>query len=467
MCLLAVIVCLFAMPTFLRVEKASAETSVKFNLLPKNYNSEGPEKAEEKFGIKNEDLNAFTPFDYERGVRMSGQSVRYNGDEYRQFENKEIKLERHDDIVIQKNLALSMWIYFDNVEVHDLSISLILENGESLTWSFSASTLLDLVKKNNTEDPYGWNKMSLPLLVASKSDENILKGEKLDAPSKLVLSYSSAIQTQNFARLSFYDINIEETSDTENVSADQQEYSFCKGYFMNEDIISQICVGDSIVFPSEDNAISYAWIGEKNIKNLAKEDSSSYKWRLFVTDPLGVKTQYSFGQEVTFSRNGNYTIYYSCEETTQDGTKSVLSSNLQVVVGRLNAIYFGKSSISFTVGSTFVLDVSVSQKLSSHSDITFEFDESALEVGFNENGQVCVKAKKTGKFEVKAKTTGTRFTSETKEYETTLSVTVTKTEKDKKATTKLVISIISGCFGVGFVICLIISLVKSRKIVVK
>lgn len=467
MCLFSLLVCLFAMPSFSHVEKASAETLVKFNLLPKNYNAEGPEVAEEKYGIKNENLNAYTPFDFENGIRMNGQSVRYNGGESFKFEDKEIKLERHENISLQDNLALSLWINFDNIEVHDLSISLVLEDGENLTWSFSSNKLLDLVGKTGLDEPYGWNKMCLPFAIASKSSENILNGEKLVPPSKLVLTYSSAMSGQNFARLSFYDVNIEETSDKENVSAIQQEYSFCKAHFMNEDLIPQICVGDSIVLPNEENAILYAWIGEKNIKNLAKEESSNYKWRVYVTDPNGVKTQYSFGQKITFSQNGNYAIYYSCEETSSSGTKAVLSSNVEVFANRLNAIYFGESNISFSVGATFILNISVSQKLSSHTDIIFEFDHEALDVGFMENGQVFLTAKKTGEYEVKAKTTGTRFTDETEEYETTLSVKVTKSESDRNATIKMVVLIILGCFGIGFIICLIISLVKSRKIVVK
>lgn len=468
----ATMLCFLALPSFPMKKTVFAEDKVKYVLLPATYNAMGEEQTLSKYNIKNENLYNFTPFDFENGKRMNGQSLRYYGGENREYVGEYITLETQSNILISENLALSMWIFFDNVQAHDLSLELVLESGESLSWNFSSIELISLVIKSEYEinTPYGWNKIYLPFALATLSNSEILSTETLSTPKKLVFTYSSENQGSKISRLSFYDINIEETEDKNNFVVEKQNYSFVSTYFMPEENVSLICKGDSITLPSKNNAILYAWIGEKNIKELASESNSKYQWDVFVILPSGDKeTKYDFGDTITFDKTGTYSIYYSCSEINSEETssKTVLSSSLTISVNNINAIYFNKNNFSMKIGATQFFDVAVSQKLSNCSDITFEFDENALEVGFDENGRVFVKAKKIGEFNIKAKVTGTRLTNQEKEYETTLTVTVQNREKDKYATLKVLIYVLLGCFGAGFAICIVISLVKSRKIVVK
>ncbi len=469
---IATMLCFLALPSFSIQKTVVAEDKVKYVLLPATYNVMGEEQTLSKYNIKNENLYNFTPFDFENKKRMKGQSLRYYGGENKEYVNEFITLEPQNNILTSENLALSMWIYFDNIETHDLTLKLVLENGESLSWYFSSQELISLVKKSeyDIDTPYGWNKIYFPLSLATLSSSEILNAEVLSTPSKLDFTYSSVSQSEKISRLSFYDINIEETEDKNNFVVEKQNYSFVSTFFMPEENVSLICQGDSITLPSKNNAILYAWIGEKNIKELESESNSKYQWNVFVVLPSGEReSKYDFGDTITFDKIGTYTIYYSCSEVNSEETssKNVLTSSLTISVGSINAIYFNKSNFSMKVGTTQILDISVSQKLSNCSEVTFEFNEKALDVGFDEDGNICVKAKKTGEYDIKAKVKGTRWTGQEKEYETTLTVTVRKQDKDKYHDLKVIICVILGCFCLGFVICMVISLVKSRKIVVK
>lgn len=456
------------MPTF-QTQNVLAEESetVKYSLVPPNYNA-SPSETESKYNIKNDNLSPFTPFDFNNDKRMSGSSFRFDVDEFKRFQNSYVLVDRQTNIEKNENLALSMWVYFDAIKLHGLSVSLHFENGQSLSFFISQSSLRDVVKRSDYDEvtPYGWTKIMIPLVKFEGFSD--IESEILPAPTKLVFSYYSELEDTDVSSILFYDISIEKREQSKNIETEKQSYSVCKGYFFETELINALCVGDSLMLPTEQKAIVYAWQGSRDLKNEALKTSTILKWRAVVRTPSGEIKQASFGEKFTFDEEGNYTIFYRCYETKNDTSTVILSAYLSFDVKKLTAIYFDRTTLKVPVNVLAKLNVSTSSKFTSVSEISFEYDEKCLEIVKNSDGSFYVKAKKSGEFTLKAKVTGKRASSESKEYSTTLTVKAVKdSTKNDNLTLKIFLWATLGCFILGFIISLVISLVKSRKIGVK
>ena len=468
MIMLAVLFCVLAMPTFPMQNVVAEESkSEKYSLVPPNYNSV-PSETETKYNIKNDNLIPFTPFDFDKDKRMSGSSFKFETDEFKRFKDSYVLVDRQENIKASGEMALSMWIYFDGVKLHALSLTLELENAESMTFSVSQSELHDIVKRSDYDEqtPYGWTKIMVPF--ARFDGFSTITSENLPTPTKLVVSYYSENEDSEVSTLLFYDVAIEKLDQTKNVETEKQAYTICKAFYFEKVLIDGLCAGDSLTLPTEKNAIVYAWQGTRDLKNDALQTSTNLKWRVSVMDPSGKVTQASFGEKITFESEGSYTIFYRCFETKNDASNVILSAYLTIGANKLNAIYFDRSNLKIKVDVFSKINISTSSKFTSVSDISFEYDENCLELIKEPDGTVYVKAKKTGKFTLKAKVTGKRVTTEDQEYSTTLTINAIKNStKDDKLTLKIFLWSTLGCFIIGFIISLVISLVKSRKIGVK
>lgn len=466
----AVLFCFFAMPVFaVQNQSAVAETesSVKYSLVPANYNSNSA-KTEEKYNIKNKNLSWFTPFDFDAGKRMAGSSFNFDTTSFQRFQNACVFVD-NQSISYRDDLALSMWIYFDDVSLHDFSVSLELENGSRISWTLSANELYSLVAKSSIEEtPHAWNKIFLPFKKATFSNDYSFSGGVLSPIKRIFFTYYSALEAEDISSLLFFDVAVEVADNVGEYSVTKQPYAFCRTYFFTDEQISNICLGDSLTLPSEQNAILYAWKGKTDLKKSAQEDGTNLKWRVYVLDPAGETKQYSFGETINFSIAGNYTLFYRLNEVKDGSSKVILSSYCDIVSNKLNAIFFDRKTLKTHQNVFNQISISTSPKITTVSDISFEYDTNALDVSLDENGKVIIRAKKIGEFEVKAKVRGVRPTSEEKEYETILTVkSVKNANSDNNLALKIFLWSVLGCFVVGFLISIVILLVKSRKLGVK
>lgn len=466
---LSVLFCFLAMPTFF-VQTAFAEeetVSVKYSLVPPNYNA-SPDETETKYNIKNKNLSPFTPFDFDAGKRMNGSSFDFDSDNNYCFQDQ-IVFADNQSIEYREDLALSMWIYFDATSLHNFSVVLELENGKTISWNLSANELFSLVAKSSIDTtPHAWNKIVLPFKKATFSENYTFESGTLSTIKQIKFSYYSALEDGDISSLLFYDVAVENAEETEKYSVTKQPYAFCKAYFFTDEQISNVCHGDSLTLPSEQNAILYAWQGKTDLKKSATEEGTNVKWRVYMLDPNGTTKQYSFGDTIEFSVAGNYTVFYRLSEVKDGSSKVILSSFCNVSANKLNAIFFDRKTLKTHKDVYNQISISTSAKFSSVSDISFEYDESAIEVSLDEDGKVLIRAKKVGEFKVKAKVRGVRPTSAEKEYETTLTVKSLKpSNSDDNLALKIFLWSCLGCFVLGFLISIVILLVKSRKVGVK
>lgn len=462
---------------------AEEEEKISYDLIPKNYNSE-PSETLSKYNIENKNLDWFTPFDYETNTRMTGSSFKFDEveDSRHQIDNQYVLTDRVENISFAQDqkYALSVWIYFDNVSVHDLTLSLELENGSVIKWvltSYKLTTLLNKTSYDIIYIPFSWNRIILPFDEGVVSGGGIKEGENLSPVIKMNVSYKSELEQESMSSLLFYNPTIEQVDEGLNISAEKQGYTIGSFNFFKDEVVNSICVGDSISLPSKSSALNFAWQGRRNLLlDKTIEPQNQYvQWKVYLSYPSGGETKgktLSFGDKIDFDGEGSYTIYYRCyDRVTINGESSeeiILSGYQTISVSTLNAIYFDKSKMNVTVGETYVLNINTSSLFTSVSDLSFEFDSSCLSLISNSDGTIEVKTKKAGTFNIKAKVVGSRAGfAEDKEYETSIQIVSKKSQSDKNHTLRIVIYVLLGIFGVALLVSLVILLVKSRKISVK
>ena len=138
-------------------------------ILPDSYNGQG--------------ANSFTPFDFETGERMQGQSLRPQVDQNNSFS---LTLELGgEQIDVSLGLEIGLWVYFSTKNLHNLRFTFYGQTQSAqdveFYYTINSEVLKDNLQKqgNNTfidgaEDGYSWNYLQIPLnLFTNGSSENV------------------------------------------------------------------------------------------------------------------------------------------------------------------------------------------------------------------------------------------------------------------------------------------------------
>ncbi len=467
---------LFAVPSFScewAGQTALAESeqeSVKYELLSPSYNANA-DQTYDKYNITTEHTSSFTPFDFENGQRMSGMSFTFPADDRYQIVGEYINVDRIDQLSVSNDYSLVLWIYFDNVELHDMSITLEFEDGGSIFWNFTAQDLYALIRKYSgvqiSETPYGWNKFELPFYLA-KTEGNIIEGSVYDSITKFKVDFQSdLLDTDTVAKLRFYDIYVAESSSNEYINVEKQDYRFYSFNFFEEEIVESLCVGDSLYIPTFSKAVNYAWSGDVSLTDTR---ITTVTWKVVLKTP-NENQEYlypSFGDKIDFDEEGTYQLSYQCYDTSVSSSSPIISGSQTIEVYKLSGVYFEKSSLNVEVGKTYVLNVYSSSKLYDVSEFSFVSSSEFLEVEYKGAGVFEITATKEGSFSVDVSVEGSRPASPTlKQYTSTLSVTASVKDNDNNKVLKIVLWCVAGVFVVILIVLGIKSLVKSNKYDVK
>jgi len=471
-CFAFVIALVTIVPIFSYSQFSSAESEpLKHSLLPPDFNSMASE-----YNISSQQTSPFTPFDTENEVRFSGMSFSFIKGDDNKIDNQYIYVDNYD-IPLGKDYSLFMWIYFDSIHLHDLTITLELENGSTISWAFTYTELQNLVKKNSEislgELPYAWNKIELPFYLAEITGE-IYSSGKLIVANKLIVNYTSNRILENseteelvnlsFSNLLFYDIYISDSTIISDYSVIKQQYRFASFNFFPEEILNSVCVGDSLTLPTSLNkAVKYAWNGSDNLKTL-----STVSWRIILKTPDENSYLYpSFGDTIEFDKEGTYQLYYQCFDTYYSNTKPIVSGVQNIIVNTLNPIYFDKSTLKAEVGKTYVINVYSSSLFTEVSDFTFTSSDGVL-VEYKNKGVIEVTANKVGNHNIEVSVKGKRPASPNeKEYKVSFKITASSPKHKDNTTLKVILWSILGIFVVALLIFGIKKVVKANKYDVK
>lgn len=470
----AVLICMMLCPIIgdycFAVRASAEELPVTFSLVSPMYNL--ADDVYESYNINGENTSNFTPFDFQNEQRYEGMSFKLNESENNQIINQYVKAEEQENINLYDVDSLSMWIYFDSILLHNLNIKLEFDNGSILSWTLTKLDLVDILTKFSIDDivnhPYAWNQIVLPFDSAVKTGD-INNGANLRKVTKIWFDFSEEnnIESSNYAKLRFYDINLVKLQKTKVTAIQKQDYAIAAYNFYNTDILNSLVVGDNLKLKSKNEAIKYAWWGDIN---LLDPTNTTAVWRVVFKDSAtGETDKYNFGDNITLENQGTYTLFYQCLYLPESNSYPVVSGNITFDVLSLNAIYFSKNkTFSVEVGKTYVINVYVNSVLTQTSDIEYKSSSDNLTVIDAGNGQVEIIANKKGSYQITATVLGHRpANTEEKEYSAVITIKAENSSKNKNKVLKTVLFSIFGVLIITLVIWAVVTIIKGKRIKVK
>lgn len=486
-CFLSLILsCVLFMPkinSYASAEEAGGEKVEvhKYTLIGSDFNSNT--NILQSYNIAPENVTNFTPFDLSEGQRLGGNSFTLDVGERNQIENQYVKVENVD--IPEGSYSLFVWIYFDSIFLHNLTISLTLINGATLEWELNNETLIELLKKTSDVTmlsmPFSWNQIELPFNLATVTGE-IYENNYLSDVEKIYIDFTSeeldiddGNQSEsgeeqeivlNYATLSFYDIYISGSTNSEEFSVEKQNFRFYEFDFYSQEFRNNILIGDTITLLTKSQAVKYAWNGKVDLKN---NSNSSIVWTVMVKTP-NKDNQFvylNFGDRITFDEVGTYEIYYLCKDLSISNNEPIISESVIINVRKMRGVYFDKTSYELQTGKTYMLNVYTSSAFVEVTELRFEADSENVIIE-NRNGNIAVTVNTPGQYIINAYVKGRRkITYVEKEYTESIKLKVSEPEEENDRTIKILLYI---GFGIGLIIIigvLIKKIIDNRKFEVK
>ena len=370
-------------------------------ILPDSYNGQG--------------ANSFTPFDFETGERMQGQSLRPEVDQNNSFS---LALELGgEQIDVSLGLEIGLWVYFSTKNLHNLRFTFYGQDQSAqdveFYYTINSEVLKDNLQKqgNNTfidgaEDGYSWNYLQIPLnLFTNGSSENVFSLNSLQ-----IDYFSSTINSDvDYAYLYLYDISINQSNNIYFTILEQNKQPFrLVGFdFYTQDELNQVYLGDTLSINSRTSMLKYAWVGDQNIKTYIDANDNSYNVRVKVVDVDGGETLWEFMSSHTFNKTGSTIVKFEINKDDEE----ILWQAFNFNVTTFNGIYFNQNITEFEEGKTIRIYLRTNQNLTQLDNLNFEIVGECAKIKSVdlENCYVDIETLSDGSFVLRATANGSRL----------------------------------------------------------
>ena len=475
-CFLASFVSLsFVMPIqgFVKADEGATQepAPITYDLISPNFFT-NQEEVLEKYNIV--DYDNQSPFDVETGQKLGGYSFMFNKDQTNQIVGDQYVKVNEISLSAQNDYCFIVWIYFNSVYLHDLSITLVLENGASLTWRYTQSQLMamlakytDLVYATNGV-PYAWNKFTLPFSSASKVGE-MINGDSYYKIEKMVVNFTQSVEGsilpegESYSVLRFYNPSVLQTEEPK-FSIEKQEYFFSDFNTFDQEYINSLIKGDKIYIPNKNDAVKFAWAGFEDLKNSPR---STLVWMITITDPDSEKKSMSFATDTTpytFEEVGTYIISYQCVDTTISNTKAIISYSQKIIVKDMNAIRLDLPDRKLEVGKTYKIKAYTSSLFNSTQNLIFTSASDKMTVTQDDQGYIYITVNEKGNYTLNASVEGTRTAAPTmKQYTSTFTIQSYEQGADTSKIIFIIGAVILGIILIVGVVMFIKAIIQDRK----
>lgn len=410
--------------------------------------------------ITNGKVENIAPFDAIAKKKMEGSSITPTADDCGQFKNKEFGITAYtpteDDVIY-------MWVYLINVLTFKFTVSLGGVNNSSIVWEFDSSQVFDMGS--------GWKIIALDLDSHSENLGGTFNTISFSYYSEMN-DYTDEEEYQEYnektnERFSFYHVFV--TKSEHEQKPHGVVFSLGKTFYEISDTFSidkNVYIGDSVVINSATEVFKYLYIGKYDLSNFVS--SGVYYWRLSIKSPGSVTTKFTFGDKILFSETGFYQLTIRLYETGVVSTDVILNETISIYCDELA---LGK----FTMGSKYTFkddgQVVITFKLASGIELTQDIDISLenknaqVDSYYEEDGTIYIYvsgvSSGTCKMDISAKAK-TKYNTKTQDFTASATLEIESTEKQVDVFMVILWSTFA-CFCIGFLIYLLISLVKSRK----
>lgn len=436
------------------------------------------------------------PFDTENRKMMEGVSITPTADSKNQINNKEYSV---NEFIINSDISIFMWIYFPDKpydNFYDFYISFSnSENGKKIEWEFSYKELSNLMGLSLQN---GWKQIELVFNDAKKSftdrDDTILNRMQIsykksnDLPS---IDNEDLINSISTDTLTFYNVyassktpdGINEVTKSSIKKSLNYAYFAFKSNFTSQ--LRNVYVGNSYSLKGKNpsDIFSYVYVGKSNLLN-GGSSVNRFTWEVSVSSKGDKSEVIDFNDTIYFDNIGTSRIAFKLEEQKQTQTKSELVFNavLEVIVKKFAFGSFSEPSYNIVNGEKIIITFTLSEDYETENLVTFTSENEKIakinSVNYNSETRtyhIEITAKKKGNVNIKASSTGKKINNSNlsgnenlenvSNFTENIAITI-KSDGINQWMINMLYAILA-CFGLAFIIFLIISFVSARRNIVK
>lgn len=366
--------------------------------------------------------------------------------------------------------SIFIWIFIPDNEIYNLSISFFSNNGEKINWFVSRANLtlwLNGAKINNFT--YGWRLFEFCVSDAEMLGEvkNNLTNIEFNNFKVEYYSDEGIIVQDNNNSFAFFSIQkANKFSNFSHIVASQEYvvYKFNQEFLKDDNVYF---INEEIIFTSVSKVFEYLIVGEINLKDYS---NSNYFWEINIIDPNGKKTDKVFGEKYIFENIGYHSIQFKLKQFVSTGSDTIMFFSTDVYADYYVLGAFTNVDYEVDTNETKLITFNISSYFEITSDINVEvIDKSLATVTYYIEDGVCY-IELTGVSEGETKISVSAEGVQPGNYEPVMfkcSTSIKVKNLSQKSTSEVILLVVLGCYGVSFIIFVVISLVKSRHISVK
>lgn len=404
-----------------------------------------------------------SPFDSETKQRMKGNAITPNADDCGQIMFWQMPFE--NSFSPTKNDSVYVWFYFIDVVSFKLSIQISDDGASNLVWEFDSQNVLAmgtgwkllLLNINDFDEENYLGKIYNSITIKYYSEANDMTEEegyeRYDVKTNDRLMIYHAFLSKNAKKVQKSGIL---------VNLDKTFYKFSENFISP----STIYLGQNLKITSPNNIFEYLYVDKYDLANYAS--SGKYYWIISVTNPEQIKTNIDFNDTIYFRLEGFYKITIQLYEKNTILNKLIMDAGINLYCEKYSP---GSFSLGKTYSVTDENSVIISFKL---NDLSLTADDFLVSLS-NNNAQIssyyiedgvlyiCVMGQSKGISKLTVSANELTVDGVGK-VEFSDEVTINISSKKREVDIFMIILWASfGAFCLGFVIYLLISLVKSRK----
>lgn len=419
----------------------------KYYLISASYTEENYQI---KYGIKEgEATTLYRPRNEQSHILKSGASISPVSDNTEEQETNSFNRTYFTNhTIINSSQSVYMYVYFDKVNVHDLTIKLG-DGVNNAVYEIESSYLAKEIGTSNGIAKYGWMLLELPLSSRPSG---------LDYISQMQIIYSSDTIKDGikYSYLRFYEPYVADAKSTDIVFSEKQDYlSF--DFSLPE--IDKIYDGDTWS-PNKitKQLFKYCFIGDVNYLTNATSDYS-FTLEIVDNDTLAIVGHYS--EVVTPSykfKEGDYTlrmVLYTTNDSRAVGEKAY-NYHIQKYV----PMYVNYGFANMIKGQEFVYDITINPTVYGYRNLRVNSNNpNAASVTLTDDNKVVITAKNSGNVTVTLDIEISRDNETYESYSTSYSFKIAGNNEINW----IIIAIIGGLVLAGSILIVII-LVRRKQI---
>lgn len=436
------------------------------------------------------------PFDEANRKMMDGFSITPVADSENQIIGKNYMV---NNFRINSDISIYLWIYFPDApydNFYKLNISFSNNDGKKIEWEFDykeLSTLMGLSLQS------GWKLIELVYNDSKKSftdnsevNLNLMQITYKKSDKLPTTEDGSLIKSTTTDKLTFFNVYASAktpdgindiTKSSVKKSLNYSYYSF-KASFINQFKNVYLDSYYSLRGKKISDIFSYVYVGKTNIL-LGGAANNRFTWNITVKPRNEQAYDVGFNDTIFFDTLGTCRITFKLEEQKQNQSKSSVIFNAvnEVIVKQFAFGHFSENEYSLKQGKEIIIVFTLADDYETEGLVTFTSENEKIakitKVVYETETRtyyVSIKAEKKGEINITASSSGKKLSS------SSLSGTDNEAENVSVFSENISVKITSdginqwmiyvlygilGCFGLAFVIFLIISFASARKNIVK